>query len=35
MRFVPTKTTEQQSILMLHPTRHLLVRLPIPGPSGQ
>jgi len=26
MRFVPTKTSEQQSILMLHRTRHLLVR---------
>ena len=26
MRFVPTKTKEQQSILMLHRTRHLLVR---------
>ena len=26
MRFVPTKTREQQSILMLHRTRHLLVR---------
>ena len=26
MRFVPTKTSDQQSILMLHRTRHLLVR---------
>jgi transposase len=26
MRFVPTKTPEQQSGLMLHRTRHLLVR---------
>src|SRR6201987_3501461 len=26
MRFVPTKTTEQQSGLMLHRTRHLFVR---------
>jgi transposase len=26
MRFVPTKTPEQQSCLMLHPTRHLFVR---------
>jgi transposase len=26
MRFVPTKTREQQAILMLHRTRHLLVR---------
>ena len=26
MRFVPTKTREQQSIVMLHRTRHLLVR---------
>ena len=26
MRFVPAKTREQQSILMLHRTRHLLVR---------
>jgi len=26
MRFVPTKTTEQQSCLMLHRTRHLFIR---------
>jgi transposase len=26
MRFVPTKTPEQQSCLMLHRTRHLLIR---------
>jgi transposase len=26
MRFVPTKTLEQQSCLMLHRTRHLLIR---------
>src|SRR5262245_62301235 len=26
MRFVPTKTPEQQSGLMLHRTRHLLIR---------
>lgn len=26
MRFVPTKTTDQQACLMLHRTRHLLVR---------
>ena len=26
MRFVPTKTVEQQSCLMLHRTRHLLIR---------
>src|SRR6202050_3598381 len=26
MRFVPIKTTEQQSVLMLHRTRHLLIR---------
>jgi transposase len=25
MRFVPTKTLEQQSCLMLHRTRHLLI----------
>ena len=26
MRFVPTKTLEQQSCLMLHRTRHLFIR---------
>jgi transposase len=26
MRFVPTKTPEQQSCLMLHRTRHLFIR---------
>ena len=26
MRFVPIKTTEQQSVLMLHRTRHLFIR---------
>ena len=26
MRFVPTKTPEQQSGLMLHRTRHLFIR---------
>jgi transposase len=26
MRFVPTKTTEQQNCLMLHRTRHLFIR---------
>ena len=26
MRFVPTKTAEQQSCLMLHRTRHLFIR---------
>ena len=26
MRFVPTKTVEQQSCLMLHRARHLLIR---------
>lgn len=26
MRFVPTKTTEQQSCLVLHRTRHLFIR---------
>jgi len=26
MRFVPTKTLEQQSYLMLHRTRHLFIR---------
>jgi transposase len=26
MRFVPTKTSEQQSCLMLHRTRHLFIR---------
>ena len=26
MRFVPTKTVEQQSCLMLHRTRHLFIR---------
>ena len=26
MRFVPTKTPEQQSVLMLHRTRHLFIR---------
>ena len=26
MRFVPTKTPEQQSYLMLHRTRHLFIR---------
>jgi len=26
MRFVPTKTRDQQSMLMLHRTRHLLIR---------
>jgi transposase len=26
MRFVPTKTAEQQSALVLHRTRHLLIR---------
>ena len=26
MRFVPTKTSEQQSVLMLHRTRHLFIR---------
>ena len=26
MRFVPTKTVEQQSCLMLHPARHLFIR---------
>jgi transposase len=26
MRFVPTKTVDQQSCLMLHRTRHLLIR---------
>lgn len=28
MRFVPTKTVEQQSCLMLHRTRHLFIRPP-------
>jgi hypothetical protein len=30
MRFVPTKTVEQQSCLVLHRTRHLFIRQQIP-----
>src|ERR1700687_4717894 len=41
MRFVPTKTPEQQSCLMLHRTRHMFIRQqtavinPIPAPLGE
>ena len=34
MRFVPTKTTEQQSCLMLHRTRHLFIRR-LSGAAGR
>ena len=35
MRFVPTKTAEQQSGLTLHRTRHLLMRQQILAQSGR
>jgi transposase len=35
MRFVPTKTPEQQSCLMLHRTRHLLAEFGIIAPVGR
>src|SRR5262249_50187702 len=34
MRFVATKTPEQESCLMLHRTRDLQVRMPKPRPSA-